>query len=126
MAAVTLYPTFKQLKEYGQLMLIVTCVIVAIVVATLLFEIFAKIFMLRSISSTFSLSSGRKSYTATAICLLLVNLGSAFVNLLSAGGEGAALINQMYLYLQILASVVEAIAAFFYLRTIKKLFAAIK
>lgn len=122
MSVANLYPTFKQLGEYGQLMLIVTGVITAIIVGSLLFEIIAKIFLIRTTLPTFSGASGRKGYTATATCLLLVNLFSVLFNLLSAGGEGASLINQTYLYLQILASAVEVGTIFCYLRTIKKIF----
>ena len=42
------------------------------------------------------------------------------INLLSAGGEGATLINQGYLYLRVFASVVEMIAVLLYLRAAKK------
>jgi hypothetical protein len=56
---------------------------------------------------------------------LLVNLGAVLFNLLSAGGEGATLLNQMRLYLQVLASVAEIITVFCYLRTVKRIFASI-
>ena len=126
LVVITLYPTFKQLAGYGQLMLGVTSVIVAVIVAVLLFEILAKIFLLRSTSPIFSWLSGRKGYATAAKLLLLFNLGAVLFNLLSAGGEGATLINQGRLYLQILASVAEIIAAFCYLRTVKRLFMSIK
>ena len=126
LAGIALCSTFKQLAGYGQLMLRVASVIVAVIVAVLLFEILAKIFLLRSTSSTFSWSSGRKGYATAAKLLLLFNLGAVLFNLLSAGGEGATLINQLRLYLQILASAAEMIAAFCYLRTVKKLVMSIR
>ena len=122
LVGIALYPTFKQLAGYGQLMLGVASVIAAVIVTVLLFEMLAKIFLLRSTLPTFSWSSGRKGYTTAAKLLLLFNLGAVLFNLLSAGGEGATLINQLRLYLQILASTAEMIAAFCYLRTVKKLF----
>lgn len=116
----TLLPTFNQLAGYGQLMLGVISVMVAVIVAIQLFEILAKIFLIKSTSPTFSWTSDRKGYVAAAKLLLLFNLGEAVLNVLSAGGEGATLINQGYLYLRVLASVVEMIAAFFYLRAVKR------
>ena len=121
LVGIALYPTFKQLAGYGQLMLGVASVIAAVIVAVLLFEILAKIFLLRSTLPTFSWSSGRKGYATAAKLLLLFNLGAVLFNLLSAGGEGATLINQGRLYLQILASVAEVIAAFCYLGAIKRI-----
>ena len=126
LVGIALYPTFKQLAGYGQLMLGVASVIAAVIVTVLLFESLAKIFLLRSTSPTFSWSSGRKGYTTAAKLLLLFNLGAVLFNLLSAGGEGATLISQLRLYLQILASIAEIIAVFCYLRTVKKFFMSIK
>lgn len=126
LVGIALYPTFKQLAGYGQLMFGIASVISAVIVAVLLFEILAKIFLLRSTSPTFSCSSGRKGYATAAKLLLVVNLGTVLVNLLSVGGEGATLINQLRLYLQILASAAEIIAAFCYLLTVKKFFMSIK
>lgn len=120
-ALIALLPTFKQLAGYGQLMIGVISVMIALVAAIQLFEILAKFFLIKSTSPTFSWSSGRKGYIAAAKLLLMFNFGSVIVNLLSVGGEGAALINQLRLYLQILVSVAEIIAAFCYLRTAKKL-----
>lgn len=125
LVGIALYPTFKKLAGYGTLMLCVAGVIVAVIVAVLLFELVAKVFLLRSTSLTFSRSSGHEGYTAIAILLLLVNLGAVLFNLLSAGGEGATLLNQMRLYLQVLASVAEIITVFCYLRTVKRIFASI-
>ena len=122
LVGIALYPTFKKLAGYGTLMLCVAGVIVAVIVAVLLFEILAKIFLLRSTSPTFSWLSGRKGYATAAKLLLVVNLGAVLFNLLAIGGEGATLINQLRLYLHILASAAEIIAAFCYLRTVKKLF----
>jgi hypothetical protein len=126
LVGIALYPTFKQLAGYGQLMLGVASVIAAVIVTVLLFEILAKIFLLRSTSPTFSWSSGRKGYAVVAILLLLFNFGALILGLLSIGGEGATVLNQSYAYLQMLASVAEIITAFLYLRTIKKLFNSTK
>ena len=126
LAGIALLPTFKGFAKYGQPMMGIAIAITAVFAAVLLFEILAKIFLLRSTSPTFSWSSGRKGYTTAAKLLLLFNLGAVLFNLLSAGGEGATLINQLRLYLQILASAAEIIAAFCYLRTVKKLFMSIK
>ena len=46
------------------------------------------------------------------------------INLLAMGGEGATLINQARLAAQVLASAAEMIAAFAYVRTVKKLLTA--
>lgn len=119
-AVIALIPTLKQLAGYGQIMLVVASVMVALAVAVLLFELLAKIFLVRSTAPEFSWPSGHKGYTTAAKFLLLFNLGAVFVGLLSAGGEGATLINQGYLYLRVLASVAEAVAVFIYLRTVKK------
>ena len=121
---ISLVPTFKMMDEYGQIMMTVMIVMVVLMTVILLFEILAKIFIIRSTSPTFSWSSGRKGYITASKLLLLVNLGAAILGVLSAGGEGATLLNQANLYLRLLASVAEMIAAFFYLRTAKKLCAA--
>ena len=118
---ITLLPTFKQLAGSGQLMLGVISVMVAVIVAIQLFEILAKVFLIKSTSPTFSWTADRKGYIAAAKLLLLFNLGAIIINLLSAGGEGATLINQGRLYLHVLASVAEIIAVFSYLRTVKTL-----
>lgn len=119
---IALFPTFKTLAGYGQLMLGVAIVIAAVTAAVLLFEIFAKIFLIRSTSPTFSWSDGRKGCVASAKLLWLFNLGAAIIGVLSIGGEGATLVNQVNLYIQVLASVAEMIAISFYLRTAKRLF----
>ena len=121
-ACINSFTSFKQLSEYGQIMIIAASIISAVIVAILLFEVLAKIFLIRSTSPTFSWSSGRKGYAVVAILLLLFNFGALILGLLSIGGEGATVLNQSYAYLQMLASVAEIITAFLYLRTIKKLF----
>lgn len=105
-------PMFGMLAGYGKVMLIVAGIISAMMAAVMLFEIVAKIFLIRS--------SCRKGCGAVVILLFLFNLGAVIMGVLSAGGEGATLTNQLYLYLQMLASVAEMIIAVFYLRTIKK------
>ena len=120
--SIALFPNFKQSAGYGQIMMIVMGVITSVMVASLVFEILAKIFLIRSTSPTFSWSSGRKGYVTAAKFLLLFNFGSVILSVLSIGGEGATLINQGRVYLQILTSVAEMIAVFFYLRTVKKFF----
>lgn len=126
LVGIDLFPTFKQLSGYGQPMISVISVMIAVVVAIQLFEIIAKFFLMKSTSPAFSWSSGRKGYIAAAKLLLLFNFGSIIVNLLSAGGEGATLINQLRLYMQILLSSAEIIVVFCYLRTVKKFFMSIK
>ena len=121
LAAIALLPTFQTLAGYGQFMLIIFGVIVAVIAAVMVFEILAKLFLLRSTSPAFSWSSGRKGYATVARLLVIFNLCAVIFNLLSTGGEGATLLNQGRLYLQALSSLVEVMAAFFYLRTVKKL-----
>lgn len=86
-----------------------------------LFEIPAKVFLIRSITPACSCTPDRNGYAAMAKLLVVFNVGAVIVDLLSASGEGATLINQARLYLHILASAVEVIAAIFYLRTRKKI-----
>jgi hypothetical protein len=119
-AGINLLPTFTQMVEYGQLMMIVFGVMVAVVAAVLVFEIVAKVFLIRSASPASSQSSGRKGYAAAARLLILFNLCAVIFSLLSAGGEGATLLNQANLYLTVLASAAEVIAVSAYLRTVKK------
>lgn len=52
---------------------------------------------------------------------MIFNMISIIFNLLSAGGEGATLMNQGRLYIHVLASLGEIIVVFFYLRTVKTL-----
>ena len=118
---ISLYSTFKIVAGYGQMMLGVVGAITAVIAVVQVFEIVAKIFLIRSISPTFSWPSGRKGYTAAAKLLILFNLAAVLINLLSAGGEGATLLNQGRLYLQVLASIAEIIAAFLYLGAIKRI-----
>ena len=120
-AAIAFLPTFRQLAGYGQPMMGVISVMIAVVAAIQLFEILAKVFLIKSTSPAFSWTSGRKGCIAATKLLLLFSFGAVLVNLLSAGGEGATLMNQVNLYLRVLASAAEMIAAFFYLRKVKKL-----
>ena len=106
-AVIELIPTFQMLAGSGTIMFVVTGVMMTITLGVMLFEIVAKLFLLRSTSAKFSWTSGRKGYTAAAKLLLVFNLLTAIISLLSLGGEGATIINQGRMYLQILASVVE-------------------
>ena len=126
LSGAALYPTFWELAGDGQFMLVVMSVMAAVIVAVSLFEILAKLFLLRSTSPTFSWASGRKGYLTAAKLLVFFNLCAVIFNMLAVGGEGATLINQARIYLQILASAVEMIAAFSYLRIVKRLVLEIK
>ena len=123
---VALYPTFGELAGAGQFMLVVMSVMAAVIVSVSLFEILAKLFLLRSTSPTFSWASGRKGYLTAAKLLVFFNLCAVIFNMLAVGGEGAPLMNQARIYLQILASAVEMIDAFSYLRIVKRLVLEIK
>ncbi|MBQ5675306.1 MAG: hypothetical protein IIV45_09545, partial [Lachnospiraceae bacterium] len=118
---VNMLPSFMELEEYGQMVMIVSIVITGLVAVILLFEIFTKLYLMRSTSQTFSWESGRKGYVAAAKLLLVFNLGAVLVNVLSMGGEGATLLNQMNLYLHVIADIVETIAIILYLRKVKRL-----
>ena len=118
---IALLPTFRQLAGYGQPMMGVISVMIAVVVAIQLFEILTKFFLIKSTSPTFSWAAGRSGCIAVATLLLVFNFGAVIVNLLSAGGEGATLINQANLYLRMLASAAEIIIVFLYLRKAKKI-----
>lgn len=120
-AGVNMLPSFMELEEYGQMVMIVSIVITALIAVILLFEIFAKLYLMRSTSQTFSWESGRKGYVAAAKLLLVFNLGAVLINVLSMGGEGATLLNQLRVYLSILVSAVEVIVVFFYLGAVKKI-----
>ena len=120
-AGVNMLPSFMELEEYGQMVMIVSIVITGLIAVILLFEIFAKLYLMRSTSQTFSWESGRKGYVAAAKLLLVFNLGAVLVNVLSMGGEGATLLNQMNLYLHVIADIVETIAIILYLRKVKRL-----
>ena len=72
-AVIALSPTFKQMAEYGQPMMAVFSMMFAIMVATQLFEILTKIFLIKSISPAFSWTSGRKGYIVSAKLLILFN-----------------------------------------------------
>ena len=121
-SAIALLPTFGMLAGYGEIMLIVTVIMMAIALAVPIFEIIAKAFIIRSASPKFSWSSHRKGYTVIAALLFAFNLCAVISGILSAGGEGATLLNQSNIYLRILVSVAEMVAAISYMRTIKKLF----
>ena len=120
-SGVNMLPSFMELEEYGQMVMIVSIVITGLVAVILLFEIFAKLYLMRSTSQTFSWESKRKGYVAVAKLLLVFNLGAVLVNVLSMGGEGATLLNQLRVYLSILVSAVEVIAVLFYLGAVKKI-----
>lgn len=126
LGGIALFPAFKTMAEYGQMMMGVFIVITAVVAAVQLFEILAKIFLIRSTSPEFSWTDGRKGYVVAAKLLWVFNLGAVIIGVLSIGGEGATLINQANLYIRLLASVVEMVVVSFYLRTTKKLFADTK
>ena len=120
-SGVNMLPSFMELEEYGQMVMIVSIVITGLVAVILLFEIFTKLYLMRSTSQTFSWEYGRKGYVAAAKLLLVFNLGAVLVNVLSMGGEGATLLNQMNLYLHVIADIVETIAIILYLRKVKRL-----
>ena len=86
-AVVNIIPSFRKLEEYGQMVMIVSIVITGLVAVILLFEIFAKLYLMRSTSQTFSWESKRKGYMAVAKLLLVFNIGAVLVNVLSMGGE---------------------------------------
>ena len=117
LTGVALFPTFKRLAGNGTLMLVVALVLVAVAVAAMLFEILAKLFLIRSASR----NSGGSGYVVFAAFLMVINVVAALINWLSTGGEGANLINQGRMYLQILASVAEVITVGCYLHVRKKL-----
>ena len=120
-AGVNMLPSFMELEEYGQMVMIVSIVITALIAVILLFEIFAKLYLMGSTSQTFSWESKRKGYVAAAKLLLVFNLGAVLINVLSMGGEGATLLNQLRVFLSILVSAVEVIAVVFYLGAVKKI-----
>ena len=120
-AVINVLPTFRQMSEFGQPMAGIFCVMTAGVMAIQLFEILAKVFLMKSTSPEFSWASGQKCCVTTVKLLVLFNVGALIINLLAAGGEGATLLNQANLYLSVLASVAEVIAVSTYLRTVKKL-----
>ena len=120
-AAISLIPGFNGMDEYGQMVMGVAAVFAVVTMAVMLFEILAKVFMLRSMAPEFSWATGGKGYRTAAKLLLVFNLCGLIINLLATGGEGATLLNQSRMYLSVLASAVEMIAAFVYLRAFKKL-----
>ena len=121
LSGIALLPTFSMMVEYGIIMVIVMSTLTAIMSAVLIFEIIAKIFIIRSASPAFSWERRPKGYTAFAKLLLVFNILAIIIGLLSAGGEGATVINQTNTYLRILASLAEIVAAVFYLRAVKKI-----
>ena len=126
LAVIELIPTFQTLAGYGAIMFVVAGVMMTMTLGVLLFEIVAKLFLIRSTSPAFSWSAGRKGYTAAAKILLVVNILTAIVNVLSLGGEGATLLSQARTYLQILTAVVEVITVIFYLRAVKNIHKALQ
>ena len=126
LAVIELIPTFQTLAGYGAIMFVVAGVMMTMTLGVLLFEIVAKLFLIRSTSPAFSWSTGRKGYTAAAKILLVVNILTAIVNVLSLGGEGATLLSQARTYLQILVAVVEMITVIFYLRVVKNIHKALQ
>jgi hypothetical protein len=119
-AVINLLPTFPQKAEFGQLMAGIFGVMFAGMVAIKLFEILAKVFLMKSTSSDFFWESGKKRCMTVMKLLVLFNVGAVIINLLAAGGEGATLLNQANLYLTVLASAAEVVAVSAYLRTVKK------
>ena len=122
LVGIALISTFKTTAEYGEMVMIISIVIIAMTVAVLLFELFAKIFLIRSTSPAFSRANGRKGYVVVSILLWICNFGAAIIGLLSIGGEGATLLNQSRMYIHLFASVAEMMVVSFYLHTTKKLF----
>ena len=126
LAVIELIPTFQTLAGYGAIMFVVAGVMMTITLGVMLFEIVAKLFLIRSTSPAFSWSTGRKGYTAAAKILLVVSILTAIVNVLSLGGEGATLVSQARTYLLILTAVVEVITVIFYLRAVKNIHKALQ
>ena len=126
LSVIELIPTFQTLAGYGAIMFVVAGVMMTVTLGVLLFEIVALLFLIRSTSPAFSWSTGRKGYTAAAKILLVVNILTAIVNVLSLGGEGATLVSQARTYLQILTAVVEVITVIFYLRAVKNIHKALQ
>ena len=120
LAGITLVPNFPQWAEYGQIMLVVSSVMVVVMVAVALFEILAKGYLIRNASQ----ESINKRCVTFARALVVFNLCAVIINLLAMGGEGATLLNQTRIAAQVLASAAEVAVAFLYLRTVKGLFAA--
>ena len=121
LACIALFPMFKGIEEYGQMMMGVWAAITAIALAVMVFEILAKLLLIRSTAPSFSWASGRRGCRAVAKLLVLINFGGIIISLLAAGGEGATLLNQSRLYIAVLASAAEIVAVVLYLRTVKKL-----
>ena len=117
---IALFPDFSMMAEYGQIMLVISGVMTAVAVAVLLFEILAKVFLIRNTAQT----SIGKGHVAFAKALVVFNLFAVIINLLAMGGEGATLINQARMAAQVLASAAEMVAAFAYVRNVKKLLTA--
>ena len=120
LAVVGMIPTFRTLAGYGAIMLIVGCVMIAMTVAVKVVEILAKAFLIRSTSPAFSHPSGYSGCKVWAVLLLVFNAVSIIISMLSTGGEGATMVNQGRLCLQMLASAAEIITVAFYLHAIKK------
>ena len=126
LSGINLIPDFKELAEYGTIMLGITIAISAVAMAVMLFEILAKVFFIRSTSPDFSWASGRRGYKTVAKIIMVFSLAAVLINIFSLGGEGATFVNQARIYLQILVSLVEFIVLICYLGTAKKLSAEAK
>ena len=113
-------PTFQQMAEFGQPMVSIFIGMTAAMMAIQLYEILAKVFLMKSTSPEFSWTTGKKRCVTAVKLLVLFNVGAIIINLLAAGGEGATVLNQANLYLSVLASVAEVIAVSVYLRAVKK------
>ena len=75
-----MFKTYELVSGYGQMMLVVTSVIGAVIAAITLFEILAKVFLARSTSPAFSWASGHKGYITAAKLLLMFNTISIIFN----------------------------------------------
>ena len=87
-AVINVLPTFRQMAEFGQPMAAIFRVMFSGMVAIKLFEILAKVFLMKSTSSEFSWVSGKKRCMTAMKLLVLFNVGAVIINLLAAGGEG--------------------------------------
>ena len=119
-AVINLLPTSKQMAEFGQPMVSIFILMTAGMVAIQVYEILAKVFLMKSTSPDFSWTTGGKRCVTAVKLLVLFNVGAVIINLLAAGGVGATLLNQANLYLRVLASAAEVIAVSVYLRAVKK------
>lgn len=109
LACVNLIPSFGLFADYGEIMLVVASIITFLILAVILFEVVAKIFILR------------KNSSALAVFLIIFNAISAIFGFLSLGGVGATVLNQSRIWIEIFASVAEVVVAAIYLGAVKKL-----